>query len=82
MNKTVLYLFALLLFSGCANNTHAVKRVRVAEVGNVVLYYDDIPQLIKFDLKKSDSAAVIQNYINKWAKRELLLQKSVQGGKR
>jgi hypothetical protein len=76
MNKTVLYLFALLLFSGCANNKHAVKRVRVAEVGNVVLYYDDIPQLIKFDLKKSDSAVVIQNYINKWAKRELLLQKA------
>ena len=53
MNKTVLLLFALILLSGCANNKDTVKRVRVAEVGKVVLYYDDIPQLIKFDLKKS-----------------------------
>jgi len=76
MNKKVLLLLAALLLSGCTKNKNTVKRVPVAEVGKEVLYFDEIPQLIKYDLNKTDSAAIIQNYINKWAKRELLLLKA------
>jgi hypothetical protein len=52
------------------------KRIAIAEVGKVVLYYDEIPGIIQQGISKTDSAAVIQNYINRWAKRELLLQKA------
>jgi hypothetical protein len=57
------------------NNT--VPRIKVAEIDKNALYYDEIPvQLIPNGLNKADSAAIIQNYINKWAKRELLLEKA------
>ena len=53
-----------------------LNRIPVAEVGKVVLYYDEIPQLIQHGINEADSVAIIQNYINKWAKRRLLLQKA------
>jgi hypothetical protein len=53
-----------------------MRRIPVAEIDNTVLFYDEIPQLIQKGVNETDSAAIIQNYINKWAKRELLLQKA------
>jgi hypothetical protein len=76
MNKTVIILLVIFLLTGCRNNKNAVKRIPVAEVGKVTLYYDEIPRLIDHDINKTDSAAVVQNYINKWAKRELLLKQA------
>jgi hypothetical protein len=35
-----------------------------------------MPSLIQHGINDSDSAALVSNYINKWAKRELLLQKA------
>ena len=76
MNKTIIILSAIILLAGCRDNKITAKRIAVAEVGKVVLYYDEIPQLIQHGINESDSTAIIQSYINKWAKRELLLQKA------
>jgi hypothetical protein len=76
MNKIVIIILAVSLFAGCMNNKNAAKRIAVAEVGKVVLYYDEIPRLVQHGINEIDSTALIQNYINKWAKRELLLQKA------
>jgi hypothetical protein len=76
MNKTVIILLVIFLLSGCKNNNNTARKIAVAEVGKVILYYDEMPQLIQRDINEADSAALIQNYINKWAKRELLLQKA------
>ncbi len=76
MNKIVILILAVSLFAGCSNKKNAIKRIPVAEVGKVVLYYDDIPRLIQSGINETDSTALIQDYINKWAKRELLLQKA------
>ena len=76
MSKIVILILAVSLFAGCRNNKNAVKRIAVAEVGKVVLYYDEIPRLVQSGINETDSTALIQNYINKWAKRELLLQKA------
>jgi hypothetical protein len=76
MNKFLLILSAVVLFAACKKNTQTAKRIPVAEVGNVILYYDKIPRLIQRGINEDDSASIIQNYINKWAKRELLLQKA------
>jgi len=35
-----------------------------------------MPKLIQHGINEADSAALFQNYINKWAKRRLLLQKA------
>lgn len=76
MNKIVILILAVSLFAGCSNKKNAIKRIPVAEVGKVVLYYDEIPRLIQSGINETDSTALIQDYINKWAKRELLLQKA------
>jgi len=76
MNKAITILIALFLLAGCKNRHNEVKRVIVAEVGKVVLYYDEIPKLIQRGINESDSTALYQNYINKWAKKQLLLKKA------
>jgi hypothetical protein len=76
MNKTILIFCSVLLLAGCKSNQKQVKRIPVAEVGKVVLYYDEMPKLIQKGVNESDSASLFQNYINKWAKRQLLLQRA------
>ncbi len=75
MNRIALLPVLILLFA-CSNEKNANERIAVAQVGNVILYYDEIPNLIQRGINEPDSAALMQNYINKWAKRELLLQKA------
>ena len=76
MNKTVIVISTLFLLAGCTNNHKQAKRIAVAEVGKVILYYDEIPKLIQHGVNDADSAALVKNYITKWAKRQLLLQKA------
>jgi hypothetical protein len=75
MNRIIIFT-AIFLLAGCKNGDNGAERIAIAEVGKHVLYYDDLPQLIQRGVNEADSAAVIKNYINKWAKRELLLQKA------
>jgi len=76
MNKPLIIIFAIILLTGCRNKTNTTGRIPVADVGNVRLYYDEIPQLIQHGINEADSVAIVQNYINKWAKRRLLLKKA------
>jgi hypothetical protein len=76
MNKTVIIFCGVLLLTGCKSNNVQPQRRAVAEVGKVVLYYDQVPNLIQRGVNDEDSVALLQNYINKWAKRQLLLQKA------
>jgi hypothetical protein len=76
MSRTLLIIFVLSVVAGCRRNNDSVKRIPLAEVGNVVLYYDEVPALLQHSIADSDSAAIIQNYINKWAKRQLLFMKA------
>lgn len=77
MNKVIIISFIFLAITACTGNKKTVERIPVAEVGNVVLYYDELPKLLQNGIN-DDSIAIIQNYINKWAKRELLLQRAEQ----
>jgi hypothetical protein len=77
MNRTVILLLIVFLALSCRENKKAVKRIPVAEINKVFLYYDEIPSLlIQKGMSSADSSAVVQNYINKWTKRELLLMKA------
>jgi hypothetical protein len=77
MNKTAIFFIIISLLSGCKSRDNIVERKPIAEVGKNILYYDEIPQTIKNGVDAKDSTSLIQNYINKWAKKELLLQKAV-----
>jgi len=66
----------IFLFAGCKIKNNKTNRIQVAAVGKTVLYYDELPQLIQRGVNEADSATIVQNYINKWAKRRLLMQKA------
>jgi len=76
MNKTIILFCIISLLAGCKNSNNQAKRKPVAEVGKVILYYDEMPKIIQHGNNDADSTALIQNYINKWAKRQLLLKKA------
>ncbi len=76
MNRAIIIFCSILLLTGCKGNHNQAKRTAVAEVGSTILYYDEMPRLIQRGVNEADSVALVQNYINKWAKRQLLLQKA------
>jgi hypothetical protein len=76
MNKIIITILILLAMSGCKNNDNQAKRIPVAKAGNIILYYDEIPGQVKEEIDPKDSAATVRNYINKWAKRELMFQQA------
>ena len=65
MNKTVVILITVIILAGCRQLNEPAKRLAIAEVGNSVLYYDEMPQLIEKGVNESDSVALTQNYINR-----------------
>ncbi|OFY61993.1 MAG: hypothetical protein A2Y71_04260 [Bacteroidetes bacterium RBG_13_42_15] len=76
MNKVILIILISVAINGCKNNDNQEKRVPVAKAGNEILYYDEIPALVTEGITPNDSTAAIRNYINKWAKRELMFQQA------
>jgi hypothetical protein len=76
MNRVLVILLILLFTVSCKNSNKAEKRVAIAKAGDEVLYLDQIPKLIFPDTSKADSTVIVQNYINKWAKKELMFMKA------
>ncbi|HQG62962.1 MAG TPA: hypothetical protein PK719_04855 [Bacteroidales bacterium] len=76
MNRFVCLVVLMLLLYGCNSSDKKSGRLPVAKVGNTILYYDQIPQIFQPGETETDSAATVQNYINRWARKELLLQKA------
>jgi hypothetical protein len=78
MNRITIIILYCFLLAGCKNKQDQAQRVSVAKVGNVILYYDQIPRNIQPGLSTTDSTAIIQNYINGWAKKQLVYLKAVE----
>jgi hypothetical protein len=62
--------------SNCRSNDISLKRVPVAKIGDQILYSDDIPFQTTQGISKDDSLTIIRNYVNQWAKHELLFQRA------
>jgi hypothetical protein len=78
MNKAANILIIIVLITACNNKTERVNRIALAKVGETTLYYDEVPRLFQPGISPQDSIAVMQNYINKWAKKELMYLKAEQ----
>ncbi len=65
----------LLLFTGCKESKKTEKQ-SVAEVGDKKLYLTEINEVIPAGLEKEDSTVMAEDYIRKWVKKELLIQKA------
>jgi hypothetical protein len=72
--KRLLFLTLFLILTSCINNTD--ERKAIAKVNNKILFEDDFKAILPEQLTKNDSLMFVSNFINKWAKEQLLLQKA------
>ncbi|TXE13975.1 peptidyl-prolyl cis-trans isomerase [Seonamhaeicola algicola] len=68
----------MLLMVSCNFFKSTDTQTAIARVNESYLYYDDIKHLVSPETSTQDSTLIIQNYINKWARQQLL----VDGAKR
>jgi len=64
----------IILITACKNNNNA-GREPVAQVGDKYLFADQVP-LTNSDLSKEDSISIVRNYIDRWIRNELILNKA------
>jgi hypothetical protein len=76
MNRVFIIIALAVALTGCGGNKNSSRRVAIANAGSSVLYLDDIPPHIMAGSSDTDSISTIKNYANKWAKKQLLLQKA------
>jgi hypothetical protein len=69
----VLYILVFILVSSCDFIKTTDDSVPVARVNDSYLYEDDIIGLVAKGTSKQDSTLLIQNFINKWATQQLLV---------
>ena len=73
MAKNGLYIALLVLISSCSFFKKEEADNAVARVHDEYLFKSDLVEKTPKDLKGNDSIAFVQNYINEWAKQQLLL---------
>lgn len=76
MNRIVTLALFLIVTAGCADKSNQAKRIPLAKAGESILYLDEVPAAAMSSGSPADSSAMIQEFINKWARRELMYQKA------
>lgn len=71
-----LYIVFIMTLTCCSNNSSFSNRIPVAEVGKTVLYLDELPENLYKNGSQQDSSIFVQNYINNWVRKNLLLIKA------
>lgn len=76
MNR-FLFITAISLFAvSCTNSRSDPNRTAVARAGDAFLYLDELPKLIQPGTSQADSTAIINNYINSWARKQFIFRKA------
>lgn len=75
MFKYGLFIFSCFFILGCKTGDNQKNQV-VAQVGSNKLFLSDVSSVIPQDIEPEDSSLMAEDYIEKWIKRELLLQKA------
>ncbi len=65
----------VLVFAGACSSDKSEDKA-VAKVGDKVLYQSNINEILTNNGSKEDSILLVNDYINKWVKQELLIQKA------
>jgi len=74
--KIISYIAILLLFASCEYFAPKTTQVPVARVNDSYLYEDDIKQLISDNASVEDSTLIVNNFINRWATQQLLMDQA------
>ncbi len=75
-NKLYILLGVALVLSSCKFFLKEEEREPIARAGDSYLYEEDIETLATDGLSKEDSAFAVSNFINNWAKQQLLMDKA------
>lgn len=65
-------LISLLPFASCGERDRNDDRRELARVGDRVLYFDELPATLQYDVASSDSVMVLRGYADKWVRSMLL----------
>lgn len=74
----ILYLLLVLLFVSCDFFKETDDRKAIARVHETYLYEEDIKDLLKDGMSAQDSTMVVTNFINNWAKEQLLVRGAIR----
>jgi hypothetical protein len=77
MNKYFLTILSLLFFCSCNYLTQDTSIIPIARVNDSYLYNEDIIDLISENTTKDDSILIVNNFINRWATKQLLIDQSM-----
>lgn len=75
MKQPIAILF-LLVFISCTNYDNNAREEPLAKVGDKYLYPSDLPEMLTNGLSREDSSSISDTYINKWIRKQLLLQRA------
>lgn len=78
LKKLIIFLVIYISLYSCSffkSNSKDDKKA-IAKVNDTYLYLEDLKAVLPKDYKKMDSALLASNYINNWAKQQLLLAKA------
>jgi len=75
MKKILIFGLLLAIFS-CSTYHSDNAGDLIATVGDKYLYLSDIPDFFSYELSEKDSATIAKKYIQKWIKKQLILQKA------
>ncbi len=76
MKKGLLYITFFHIISSCAFFQKEIDQTVIARVGENYLYQDDINEVWNDKLSQEDSIIIVNNFINTWAKKHLLIEKA------
>ncbi len=68
--------FISILFVSCNLFEEKIEENAVARVKNKILFNSELKEVIPFDASKEDSLLIANNYIQKWIKENLILEKA------
>jgi hypothetical protein len=76
MRYSVTYICFLVLLSSCEYFKQDPEKTPIARVNDSYLYEDDIKSLISENTTQEDSALIVNNFINRWATQQLLIDQA------
>jgi hypothetical protein len=76
ISKFILSLGCLILLQSCNFFKTTEEREVVARVNENYLYLEDIQSLVGEDVTEEDSILIVNNFINRWATQQLLIDKA------
>ena len=77
MNTYFFTILSLLFFCSCNYLTQDASIIPIARVNDSYLYNEDIIDLISENTTKDDSTLIVNNFINRWATKQLLIDQSM-----